>query len=37
MRFGTWYTLSPQKWITALCSSLVQNEIRVSMFMAQNL
>jgi hypothetical protein len=24
MHFGTWYTFSPQKWITALCSSLVQ-------------
>jgi hypothetical protein len=22
---STWYTYSPQKWITALCSSLVQN------------
>ena len=24
MHFGTWYTFSPQKWITALCSFLVQ-------------
>jgi hypothetical protein len=37
MRFDTWYTFSPQKWITALCSSLVQMKLGVTMFMAQKL
>jgi hypothetical protein len=37
MHFDTWYTFSPQKWITALCSSLVQMKLGVSMFMAQKL
>jgi hypothetical protein len=36
MHFDTWYTFSPQKWITALCSSLVQMKLEVSMFMAKN-
>jgi hypothetical protein len=27
MQFGTWYTFSPQKLITALCSSLVQMKL----------
>jgi len=35
MHFNTWYTFSPQKWITALCSSLVQMKLGVSMFMAK--
>jgi hypothetical protein len=35
MHFDTWYTFSPQKWITALCSSLVQMKVGVSMFMAK--
>jgi hypothetical protein len=34
MHFNTWYTFSPQKWITALCSCLVQMKLGVSMFMA---
>jgi hypothetical protein len=37
MHFDTWYTFSPQKWITALCSPLVQIKLEVSMFMAQKL
>jgi len=37
MHFETWYTLSPQKWITALCSSLVQMKLEVSMFMAKKI
>jgi hypothetical protein len=37
MHFDTWYTFSPQKWITALCSSLVQMKLGVSMFMANKL
>jgi len=37
MHFDTWYTFSPQKWITALCSSLVQMKLGVSMFMAKEL
>jgi hypothetical protein len=37
MHFDTWYTFSPQKWITALCSSLVQMKVRVSKFMAKKL
>jgi hypothetical protein len=37
MHFNTWYTFSPQKWITALCSSLVQMKLGVSMFMAKKL
>jgi hypothetical protein len=36
MQFDTWYNFSPQKWITALCSSLVQMKLGVSMFMSQN-
>jgi len=36
MHFDTWYTFSPQKWITAFCSSLVQMKLGVSMFMAKN-
>jgi hypothetical protein len=36
MHFSNWYTFSPQKWITALCSFLVQINCGVSMFMAQN-
>jgi hypothetical protein len=35
MHFDTWYTFSPQKWITALCPSLVQMKLGVSMFMAK--
>jgi hypothetical protein len=35
MYFDTWYTFSPQKWITALCSSLVQIKLGVTMFMAK--
>jgi hypothetical protein len=35
MHFDTWYTFSPQKWITALCSSLVQIKLGVSVFMAK--
>jgi len=35
MHFDTWYTFSLQKWITALCSSLVQMKLEVSMFMAK--
>jgi hypothetical protein len=35
MHFDTWYTFSPQKWITALCSSLVQMKLGVTMFMAK--
>jgi hypothetical protein len=35
MHFDTWYTLSPQKWITVLCSSLVQMKLGVSMFMGE--
>jgi hypothetical protein len=27
MHFSTWYTFSPQKWTTALCSSLVQMKL----------
>jgi hypothetical protein len=27
MHFGTWYTFSPQKWITVLCSFLVQMKL----------
>ena len=37
MHFDTWYTFSPQKWITALCSSLVQMKLGVSMFMEKKL
>jgi hypothetical protein len=37
MHFDTWYTFSPQTWITALCSSLVQMKLGVSMFMAKKL
>jgi hypothetical protein len=37
MHFDTWYTFSPQKWITALCSSLVQMKLGASMFMAKKL
>jgi hypothetical protein len=37
MHFDTWYTFSPQKWINALCSSLVQMKLGVSMFMAKKL
>jgi uncharacterized protein YhjY with autotransporter beta-barrel domain len=36
MHFYTWYNFSPQKWITALCSSLVQMKLGVSMFMEKN-
>jgi hypothetical protein len=36
MHFDTWYTFSLQKWITALCSSLVQMKLEVTMFMAKN-
>jgi hypothetical protein len=31
----TWYIFSPQKWITALCSSLVQMKLGVTMLMAK--
>jgi len=27
MHFGNWYTFSPQKWISALCSFLVQMKL----------
>jgi len=37
MHFDTWYTFRPQTLITALCSSLVQMKLRVSMFMAKKL
>jgi len=37
MHFDTWYTFSRQKWITDLCSSLVQMKLGVSMFMAKKL
>jgi len=37
MHFDTWYTFSPQKWITALYSSLVQMKLEVSMLMAKKL
>jgi hypothetical protein len=37
VHFDTWYTFSPQKWILALCSSLVQMKFRVSVFMAKKL
>jgi hypothetical protein len=37
MHFDTWYTFSPQKWITALCFSLVQMKLEVSMFMSKKL
>jgi hypothetical protein len=37
MHFDTWYPFSPQKWIIALCSSLVQMKLGVSMFMAKKL
>jgi hypothetical protein len=37
MHFDTWYTFSPQKWITALISSLVQMKFWVTMFMAKKL
>jgi hypothetical protein len=35
MHFDTWYSFTPQKWITALCSSLVQMKLGVSLFMAK--
>jgi len=35
MHFDTWYTFSPQKLITALCSSLVQIKLSETMFMAK--
>jgi hypothetical protein len=35
MHFDNWYTFSPQKWITALSSSLVQMTLGVAMFMAK--
>jgi uncharacterized protein YhjY with autotransporter beta-barrel domain len=35
MHFYTWYTFSSQKWITALCSYLVQMKLGVSMFVAK--
>ena len=34
MHFDTWYTFSPQKWITSL-RSLVQIKLGVTMFMAK--
>jgi hypothetical protein len=37
MHFDIWYTFSPQTWITALCSSLVQMKLGVSIFMAKKL
>jgi hypothetical protein len=37
MHFNTWYTFSPQKWITAFCSSLVQIKLGVPMFMVKKL
>jgi hypothetical protein len=37
MHFDIWYTFSPQKWITAFWSSLVQMKLGVSMFMAKKL
>ena len=33
--FDIWYTFSPQKWINALCSSLVQIKLGMSMTMAK--
>jgi hypothetical protein len=27
MHFDTWYTFSPQKWISAFCSYLVQMKL----------
>jgi hypothetical protein len=35
MHFDTWYTFRQQKWITALCSSLVQMKLGVTMFVAK--
>jgi hypothetical protein len=35
MHFDTWYTFSPQKWITAICSSLVQMKLEMSTFVAK--
>jgi hypothetical protein len=35
VHFDTWYTFSPQKWITTLCSSLVQMKLGVTIFMAK--
>jgi hypothetical protein len=32
MHFDTWYTFSPQKLITALCSSLVQMKLSVYVY-----
>jgi hypothetical protein len=37
VHFDTWYTFSPQKWITELCSSLVQMKLGVFLFMAKSL
>jgi hypothetical protein len=43
MHFDTWYTfssqkwISQQKWITALCSSLVQMKLGFTMFMVKKL
>jgi hypothetical protein len=37
MHFDTWYTFSPQKCITTLCSSLVQMKLGVTVFMAKKL
>jgi hypothetical protein len=37
MHLDTWYTFSPQKWITALCSSLVHMKLEVTMFRAKKL
>jgi hypothetical protein len=35
MHFDTWYIFSPQKWVTALCSSLVKMKLEVPMFIAK--
>jgi hypothetical protein len=35
MHLDTWYNFSSQKWINALCSSLVQIKLGVTMFMAK--
>jgi hypothetical protein len=37
MHFDTWYTFSPQKWITALWSSFVEMKLGVTMFIEKKL
>jgi hypothetical protein len=37
MHFETWYTFSPQQWITALCLSLVQMKLVVFKCMAKKI